>query len=202
MITKINHDTNVWFGNEKPSLIERLLVKLFRVRIIAQKCDQCNGTGSNPKWTPDQSIFLIACRCKGRGVLLYLRRFYLSPRWKWLPFKIFLHHILLSDTDRAMHDHPFPFKTTLLKGSYKEHWLVPYLSYSYPYIEGVDRIAGQSRSYLATHVHRLDIIKPVWSFVIAGKTTREWGFHTDTGWKVWHEFLKLDNYNVYPEDEI
>ena len=29
---------------------------------------------------------------------LYLRRFYLSPRWSWLPFQIFLHNIRLDDS--------------------------------------------------------------------------------------------------------
>ena len=50
---------------------------------------------------------------------LYLRRYYLTPRhWKR---KIFLHHILRSDTDASPHDHQWTFWSFILFGRYVEH---------------------------------------------------------------------------------
>lgn len=189
-VHKVSHDTNVWFANEHPSLVERLLAKIFRVRLIPQTCYTCLNQHAQ-----------VCSHCMGAGVLLYLRRFYLSPRWKWLPFKIFLHHILLSDTDLARHDHPADFRTTLIKGIYKEEW-IDLDATECDRFKVSTKGAGDSTFYPAEHTHRLIIYKPVWSFVIFGKARRHWGFHTANGWKVWHEFLGLTDYKVYPEDEI
>ena len=56
-----------------------------------------------------------------KGMGLYLRRFYLTPRtrpswwpdsWKW--YRFFLHHIVRSDDDRDPHDHPWDFTSLIL----------------------------------------------------------------------------------------
>lgn len=123
---------------------------------------------------------------------LYLRRFYVSPRWlaAWLekrpnwnhPSKIFLHHILRSDDDRDPHTHPWRFVSVILWGSYRErilwYWRRREGSAWEPvYRERVARIGSILRN-TATHTHRVEIIKPVWSLVFAWPARRVWGFWT------------------------
>lgn len=40
--------------------------------------------------------------------------------WYWLPFRIRLHHILRPDADAVLHDHPFNWRTIVLRGFYVE----------------------------------------------------------------------------------
>ena len=49
----------------------------------------------------------------------YMRRWWVIPRNKW--FNIYLHNIMRSDDDRALHDHPWTNVSVLLRGSYLEH---------------------------------------------------------------------------------
>lgn len=136
---------------------------------------------------------------------LYLRRFYLSPRVRWLLFQIFLHHILLDD-DRHLHDHPFDFVTIILRGSYRE---------TIRRSDGTtyERVltAGSIRFNRAEHTHRLEIIRPVWSLVIASRPRRHWGFWEDdvdhrgdpvSTWTPADEFLNDPTVYDWPEDRL
>lgn len=49
----------------------------------------------------------------------YLIRRYIVPRNKFL--NIYLHKFMRSDDDRALHDHPWPWMSIVLKGGYWEH---------------------------------------------------------------------------------
>lgn len=100
----------------------------------------------------------------------------------WKIFSIKVHNILLSDPS-CPHDHPWAFITLLLRGSYTEH--TPYGTKTY----GAGRILYRR----ADHVHRLEINKPVWSFVITFKKTRTWGFYTKYGWVHWRYFTSEHN---------
>lgn len=152
----------VWTNDpSKPGRFERLMMKVFRYRDITKVVD---GKAS-----------------------LYLRRFYLTPRA--LPIRVFLHHIARSDDDRDLHDHPFDFSTTLLRGAYIEH------------LPGNDArllYAGQSVFNPAEHLHRLELLDPVWSLVILSKARRVWGFAMEgvdlngekvTAWTDWRTYL-------------
>jgi hypothetical protein len=120
---------------------------------------------------------------KPRG--LYLRRFYLTPRFKGRK-RYFLHYIRLPDDDRYAHDHPWPFRTRILFGSYEE-WV--YFPRRYPPFEdGRDRTQphlvrharqGRVLDNPADHVHMVRLTKPVWTLVEAGPRCRNWGF-----WKI------------------
>ena len=44
----------------------------------------------------------------------YMHRWHLIPRNRF--FNIYLHHYIGSDTDRHMHDHPWPSVSVTLKG--------------------------------------------------------------------------------------
>ena len=67
-------------------MIERLLLKLFKVREIP-----------HPDGGP------------------YLRRYYLTPKWFPFR-NVFLHQLFTPDPDRALHDHPWDFWTFPLSG--------------------------------------------------------------------------------------
>lgn len=177
---KYLHDKNQWFYNETPSVFERILVKLFRVRIIIQVAEL--------------------------GTKIYLRRFYLTPRWKWLPFRIFLHHIFLSDTKHSLHSHPWGFLSLLLSSWYKE---IIQLAFTYIGKHKVEmtteRIvkAGTLLRNSLMHVHRLELEKPMWTLVVAGRAKQMWGFYPpEKGYEFvpWREYLNCPNAVDYPED--
>lgn len=58
------------------------------------------------------------------GTWLYPREYWYMRRF-WLlrlgPLQIRLHHILAEDPGRDHHDHPWPFRSVILRGWYLEH---------------------------------------------------------------------------------
>lgn len=143
---------------------------------------------------------------------LYLRRWYLSPRVRWLPFQIFLHNIRLDDS-RDFHDHPWPFISIILRGSYREFIRCPSCVLNGWYLHTEQRIAraGSVLVNTAEHTHRVEIIKPVWSLVIARRPRRVWGFWTDSvdqnglpisKWTDWRTFLGCKGAEDWPEDRV
>lgn len=108
----------------------------------------------------------------------YLRRWWIVPRNG--SCNIYLHHILKSDIDRALHDHPWPNTSFLLSGRYIEHT---------PEGQFV-RIAGDLVTREATTLHRLEVIagEPVISLFMTGPKVREWGFDCPNGWVHWKDF--------------
>lgn len=48
----------------------------------------------------------------------YLYRWHLLPKNRWL--NVYLHRFLRDDDDRALHDHPWPFVSVVLNGTYRE----------------------------------------------------------------------------------
>ncbi len=146
---------------------------------------------------------------------LYLRRFYLSPRVRWLPFQIFLHHILLDD-DRHLHDHPWDFVSVILRGGYREDYVCRGTSLPTCTEHCKERLmrnamAGSILVNRAEHTHRVEIIKPVWSLVIARRPRRKWGFWTDgkdqngapvAVWTPADKFLKDPHVYDHAEDRL
>lgn len=115
----------------------------------------------------------------------YMERWILRTPWGMLR----LHHILRSDDDRALHDHPFDFCSLLLSGGYEEVRPVP-VSVQHRY--GVTRSYRWPRFSLvrrdASDAHRLILDKPVWTLVLTGPKLREWGFYTKSGWIHWMHY--------------
>lgn len=113
---------------------------------------------------------------------LYMRRWRIgSKNWPGLR----LHHIVRSDADRELHDHPFWFLSIMLWGSYTE------------YREGngfdAEHVATTYRAPCilfrrATTLHRLELKASVWTLVLRGAYKREWGFMTLRGWVHWRNF--------------
>lgn len=108
---------------------------------------------------------------------LYMRRWRVGPQGG---IGIRLHHIVRSDIDRELHDHPFTFVSIILAGGYTEH-----------------RVDGSTTHYppgsvlfrRAETLHRLTLDRPAWTLVIRGPLRRVWGFATDHGWVPWTEFV-------------
>jgi hypothetical protein len=145
---------------------------------------------------------------------LYLRRFYLY-RGKRRPH-VYIHHICTSDDDRALHDHPWGFKSFMMWGRYEEIMPTSQLSH-FDVVETLragkgkvssDEVHGEVilrqfsapcflRREDATNFHRLILptwkdnnrqFKTVWTLVFTGERVREWGFLLKTGWVKWTEF--------------
>lgn len=106
----------------------------------------------------------------------YLRRFTLL----WTPlFRVYLHEILRSDGDRALHDHPWAFVSFILRGGYVEH------------LPGGPRWCGPGRLifHRAFDLHRVQLRGlpdgtecAAWTLVFCGRKKRQWGFLTKDGW--------------------
>ncbi len=109
----------------------------------------------------------------------YLRRWWIIPRNEGC--NIYLHEILASDDDRALHDHPWDNTSMLLDGEYVEH--TPKGSFQ--------RKAGSIVTRKATDAHRLEIADGgrAVSLFMTGPKLREWGFHCPKGWRLWTEFV-------------
>lgn len=118
----------------------------------------------------------------------YLYRWWLIPRNP--VFNIYLHRIVRSDEDRALHDHPWWNLSVILKGSYIEHTIAA---------GGINRrrlrSAGAVKFRLGKAAHRLELVgTECWTLFITGPRFRAWGFHCpDTGWVHWQKFTASDD---------
>jgi hypothetical protein len=100
----------------------------------------------------------------------YLVRYRLF-RCPW--FRIFLHHILRSDEDPDLHDHPWKFVSLVLWRGYVE--VLPG--------DVVRRIrAWNVVRHEARDAHRLILDRPAWTMLLVTGEKREWGFHVREGW--------------------
>jgi hypothetical protein len=131
----------------------------------------------------------------------YLIRYCLIET-KWL--KICIHKILISD-DACLHDHPWNFISFIFKGEYLEYkcdnpkimkdfsaFRLHY--YDMKWIPKSKVHTAPALLYRRARVaHRLEIIEPVWTFVIMFRRVREWGFWTKTGWLPWNIYNEKAN---------
>ncbi|MDO8421137.1 MAG: hypothetical protein Q7S99_03150 [Parvibaculum sp.] len=118
----------------------------------------------------------------GGAVNPQLNRWFVVPRNAF--GNIYLHQILRSDDDTALHDHPWFNISIVLQGFYWEYVAGEYR----PKL----RRAGSIVFRRATVAHRLelgDTNTPCWTLFITGPRIREWGFHCPKGWRPWQEFV-------------
>jgi hypothetical protein len=97
---------------------------------------------------------------------------------------VYLHQILRSDDDRALHDHPWANISIVLLGSYVEHTIAA---------GGIQsrarRLQGDVVIRRAKAAHRLEIDEGYcWSLFITFARVRHWGFHCPKGWVHWRAF--------------
>lgn len=99
----------------------------------------------------------------------------------WLP-SIRVHHILRRDLDRHPHNHPWTFRTILLRGWYIEER------------GGLERayIGGDTYRCESDDFHRVKHVGDggVWALFISGKYQHTWGFQTEDGFVPHKEYLK------------
>lgn len=113
----------------------------------------------------------------------YLERWHLFRIGK-LP-RVYLHHFLASDDDRALHNHPWWFISILLRGSYIEHTRSG----------SIRRRAGSVVYRGLSHDHRISLIPgepSVWTLFITGPEVRNWGF-----WCVDHDYQTGEDVGEY-----
>lgn len=117
---------------------------------------------------------------RGDGVPYLVRYSLFSCKW----FAIKIHNILTSDDD-CLHDHPWAFITFLLSSGYFEWFYEEGRSTYWP--------AWRKRWSIlyrpADFRHKLEIDKPVWTFVITFKRIREWGFWNSKGFTPWFKYI-------------
>ena len=110
-------------------------------------------------------------------------------RWWVIPrneqANVYLHAVLKSDEDRAMHDHPWSNVSYLISGSYIEH--TPEGRFVRRAGEVIERPAGA--------LHRLEVIpgQRCVSLFMTGPKVRDWGFQCEQGWVHWQDFTSADD---------
>ncbi len=123
----------------------------------------------------------------------YMIRWWIIPRNKWLNF--YMHSILKSDRDEALHDHPWINVSLLVYGRYDEVTESGGKQRVDPLAEGELRLRGP------THAHRLvrpEGVDELVTFFFTGPVVRHWGFHCPKGWRHWKDFVgyRDENQNV------
>lgn len=139
-----------------------------------------------PRRLPDEVI--------GGTTNPYLERWHIC-RNKF--FNIYLHHVIRSDDDRALHDHPWWNVSIVLQGGYYEE--VPVIpgmyAYGWRHTKKTWRGVGSVIYRKALSIHRLIISpyapKETWTLFITGPKIREWGFWCPSGWKHWRVFCNV-----------
>ena len=109
----------------------------------------------------------------------YMQRWWLIPRND--VFNVYYHRILHDDDDRALHDHPWPSFSVLVRGGLRE--ITP---------EGPRELAEGDCVYRGPDAaHRLELAGngPAETLVITGPRVRDWCFHCPKGWVVWSDFV-------------
>lgn len=108
---------------------------------------------------------------------------------------LYVHRFLCSDDDRALHDHPWAWRTILLDGRYIEHVPRDPADPAGP-TRMIDRAAGTIGPWRAgTESHRIELLDgcPVTTLFQTGPREREWGFWCKSGWRHWQVFTDAGN---------
>lgn len=103
----------------------------------------------------------------------------LPARWNWLP-SIRVHHILRSDDDEHLHDHPWDARTIVMRGWYIEerpYGMTPYGPGTY----AIARIRGYTGAVKFNQFHRIAEVSPggVYTLWFTWKYQGTWGFDVE-----------------------
>jgi len=129
----------------------------------------------------------------------YLIRYFLK---RFRSFGRFcLHHIMRSDHDRSLHDHPWPFRSLILWGGYyeivDEEMIDPFERSTWKryrdgqLIKWFGPFSFLKRPAFWTHRLLLKKNRTAWTLVFMGKKEREWGF-----WLTQHDFCHNSKYDI------
>jgi hypothetical protein len=118
----------------------------------------------------------------------YIRRLHLV-KTPW--FAICLHWILKPDPEPYLHDHPVSFLSIILRGAYYEQRRKPGFHmirlrrwWNWIKADPEDR-------------HSICVVEPrTLTLCFMGPKTREWGFHTGSGWVYWKDYYAAQRKGV------
>lgn len=99
-------------------------------------------------------------------------------------FGIFVHHLMRSDHDRALHDHPWPFVSIVLRGGYCELHDQTLDGSTFCLWHGPGSVLVRPAEWR----HRFGLSRPAWTLVIVGRRQRRWGFFAPGGWCWWRKY--------------
>jgi hypothetical protein len=120
---------------------------------------------------------------------VYMKRWWRIKRNAF--FNIYYHHVLRSDEDRALHDHPWWNFSIVLEGGYYEHCIADggvHTKTWYPAGSVRFRRSGTFAHRLELEVAEIDdelnVTRelPVKTIFITGPVLRRWGFHHPKQW--------------------
>ena len=114
---------------------------------------------------------------KSKSGKIHFRRWeILKTQW----FSIWIHGIYAADEDKHLHNHPWDFKSLVLKGSYIEETENGVILQS----------PGKLNSRNGCEYHKIKELKTpsVYTLFIATPLKREWGYNVDG------EFIQHENY--------
>lgn len=121
----------------------------------------------------------------------YLHRWYVLPRNPLL--NVYVHKFLRDDDDRALHDHPWPSVSLLLRGRYVEQTFTGRANPATGERETERRLFtwGSVVFRGAEYAHRVELVGgvPAWTLFVTGPRVRKWGFHCPKGWVHWKDFV-------------
>ena len=132
----------------------------------------------------------------------YLLRWYIIPRNRIL--NIYLHNVLHSDDDRALHDHPWPSISFNITGGLSEIYCKKpkypedtqpnnVLKRDIPFGKWVYRGPRFAhRLYLKPETPYVGL-KGIWTLFITGPRIRKWGFWCPHSWRYWKDFTKSNS---------
>jgi hypothetical protein len=140
-------------------------------------------------------FFLVKEIVAKNGDIHFRRYRLLSLPW----LRIYIHQILISDYEADFHDHPWPFRSRILKGSYREDYTVhPDHTVIWSRQYGV----GQTIRHQAEDSHKITLTSPVvWTFVITWARPRYWGYQTENGWVGHKEYRQIKNKEKLHEEK-
>lgn len=111
-------------------------------------------------------------------------------------FAIYIHHILRSDEDRHPHDHPWHFRSYILKGSYWEE--TSYYPRFLAWHSGT-YVPGDVIEHHAHDVHHITLKTPsVWTLVFVWGKRREWGYRVNKEWIDHKTYRKMKREGTLP----
>jgi hypothetical protein len=166
-------------------------------------CSAHDGSGA---WTHAAEIFDIDHTAVGISAS--------RSHWWWHDHglgAVRLHEIMASDDSRAFHDHPWPFVSIGLWGTYIELTPNPrYVEHERADLGGQllwccaphDQVTLDEHPMVlrrrfrapfvnrkaATDLHVLEVERPVWSLFLTRPKQRSWGFAGPFGWLPWRTF--------------
>jgi hypothetical protein len=183
------------------SLLERVLDRLFEYQEIRDGCEAGTRT-DGPVYL--KRYFLVKNTFDPDRSAGVHREPRLSLTWhrKSNGVQLYLHHILRSDADRELHDHPWNFLAIMLWRGYTEETQPECASCRAAGRPQGDCIAPSDHALSrkrpgmvlfrrAEHRHRVLLVndRPAWSLVFTSAKRRSWGFWREGAFIPWRLFV-------------